>query len=235
MRQWLSCMRGNLPAQPGQAYAWRSTVPRPFPRCTLPPTAPPPPPLLQQRAGALAPGAEDVHRSVDSHGVLDDSERVSVRGVHTDYHPHLPAAQRCLRAVVPAGALRARGRAHWQALPGRGEAADAGRSHTHPRAASPAGQPTAGPCSGWPSPCLPLPPQVLFYVFDTLPILLVFACYTLAHPGWLLPPDGPPPKAAAVAAADVEAAGESAAQLQQEGGEGSRKGSGALKESVQDA
>ena len=33
--------------------------------------------------------------------------------------------------------------------------------------------------------------QVLFYCLDTLPILLCFATYILAHPGYLLPPLNP--------------------------------------------
>ena len=44
--------------------------------------------------------------------------------------------------------------------------------------------------------------EVLFYCLDTVPILLVFACYILAHPGHLLPPGGPPPRGAQ----DAEAA-----------------------------
>lgn len=67
-------------------------------------------------------------------------------------------------------------------------------------------------------------------------ILGVFVCYILAHPGRLLPPDGPPPRdAAAGAADDVEPASAAEAQLQQEeGSEGLCKGD-AIKVSVQDA
>ncbi len=43
--------------------------------------------------------------------------------------------------------------------------------------------------------------QVLFYTLDTLPILLVMACYILFHPGYLLPAGGPAAARAAAAAA----------------------------------
>jgi hypothetical protein len=50
--------------------------------------------------------------------------------------------------------------------------------------------------------------QVLFYCLDTLPILLCFATYILAHPGYLLPPLNPRQLAAAEAAAEEGKAGQ---------------------------
>ena len=49
--------------------------------------------------------------------------------------------------------------------------------------------------------------QVLFYCLDTLPILLCFATYILAHPGHLLPPLNPRQLAAAEAADAAAEAG----------------------------
>ena len=72
-------------------------------------------------------------------------------------------------------------------------------------------------------PTSPTAPQVLFYTLDTLPILLVFACYILCHPGYLLPPGGPAAASApsgAICAADVIGAAdvEAGAKAAREGG-----------------
>ena len=50
--------------------------------------------------------------------------------------------------------------------------------------------------------------EALFYCLDTLPILLCFATYILAHPGYLLPPLNPRQQAAAEAAEAAPEAGQ---------------------------
>lgn len=77
---------------------------------------------------------------------------------------------------------------------------------------------------------------MLFYCLDTLPILLVFVCFALAHPGRLLPPDAPPSASAAPEPEprDVEAAAAAAGKeaLSSDSPKSSR---GAFKVSVVDA